>query len=603
MRPLVIAALCALLYLGSLRAPFVYDDMHTIVQNPYITSISHAPGFFLPGQDWGARTEHSGWRPLWYLSFTLNYLLGGLDPTGYHIVNVAFHALAAVLVYFAALTLFRRRTAKPELAALFAGLVFAAHPVQTESVSYIVSRSALMAALFYILSFMAYVRFRDKGGIAPLAACFAAFAFAAMSKETAASFPVMIIAYEYSLREKPRPGWAIAAVCAAGAAYVAFRLYLAGISGGTVIVRGIAVNLMTETYVVVQYIGKALWPVNLCFDPEVRDVVSAADPRFYLSAAALGLIGYAIFLLYRRDRLAGFLALWPFIAILPETAYPNVDAMAEHRLYLPMAGAAMLMGYAASRVMAKEARRKACVAVAAVVVAALSIGTVSRNRVYASEIALWEDTVKKSPDKAMPAVSLGAALFRAGRTEESVSVLTQATVHGPDNPKAHNNLAFVLSQTGRYEDAKREYLRAIEIEPANYYALDGLAYTYTKLGDNASAEGCYRKEIRLRPDMPLAHRNLGALYLGAGRYKEAADELLVAVRLAPHDLGARQNLGAAYLLAGDYKRAGDVFAEALRAAPEDARTHFNMSKALEGGGDHAGAEEEMRLYMKYGGRP
>ena len=606
---LVIAAVCVLAYAGALGAPFLFDDFHTIVENPYITSFKHVPGLFMPGKGWGVQLEHSGWRPLWYLSFTVNYFLGGFNPMGYHVVNVLLHLLNSLLVYALAWTLLRDRAGRPELAALFSGLIFAAHPIQTESVTYIVSRSALMVTFFYLASFLAYLRYRDKGGISMLALCAVTFLCAAMSKESAVTLPLMAAAYDFSARKRPRPYAAMGALAIVCAVYVAFRLYMAAAINSIAMPRSLPHHWMTEAYVFPQYIVKVLWPVNLSIDPEVWGVISPADPRFFISAAALVLVGYGIYKLYRADAaggVAGFLAVWPFVALLPESVYPNLDFMAEHRLYLPMAGVAVLAGYAADRIYAMRVReqgpgawRAMCIAAAAVILVSLFVMTLSRNRIFSSEVALWEDTVAKAPHNPRPAVAYGMALFMAGRADDARQWMEMVAEKSPDAPDVHSNLGFILLRSGRTKEALAEYLKALALRPDNYIYQTGTGSVYSELREYDKALPLFKAALRQMPDYALSHESLGAMYLQQGKAELALPELKAGIALDPRNPGAILNLGAAYLSLRQLDVAAREFNEVLRLTPEDANAHYDMAKTLRAMGDIEGAREHFRLFVRY----
>ena len=159
----LIAVLCAAAYSVCMHGPFLFDDYHSIVDNPYITSLSDIPGFFYRSQAEAKLIEHSGWRPLWYTSFAINYFIGGLDTLSYHLTNLALHIADSFLVYMLALALLKGRARDTWPAAVIAGVLFASHPLQTESVSYIVSRSGLMSAFFYLSAMLLYIRYREGG--------------------------------------------------------------------------------------------------------------------------------------------------------------------------------------------------------------------------------------------------------------------------------------------------------------------------------------------------------------------------------------------------------------------------------------------------------
>ncbi|MGA2192495.1 MAG: tetratricopeptide repeat protein [Nitrospirota bacterium] len=562
---LTIGFAAILVYLGTLHSPFLYDDFHTIVDNPYITDLKYIPEYFLVAKANSDKLEHSSWRPLWYLSFALNYRLGGLDTLGYHLFNIILHTLNSLLVFFLALLILKDRD-KKLLSALIAGLVFALHPVQTEAVSNIVGRSALLAAFFYILAFILYVTFRDTGKKKWAALAGLSFLLALTSKENAVTLPLMVLAYEYILRgREKKPKAFIAALVLTSVLFSAFRLYIGYIGPHPTMPRNLLVNCMTEAYVVPLYILKAVFPFNLNIDHDVPDIVSILDPRLLVSIFVLAAIFYMLYRLWRANRTAGFLGLWFFVALIVETAMPIADVMVEHRLYLPLAGPSILAGLAAGALASSVAGRRKLILAVAGVAAFVSLGaaTVARNAVYRSETSVWMDSAGKSPLKARPLYMSGLSLWRQGDLEGAVGLME----------------------------------RAVQLEP-NTITLTGLGVVLVQLHRDQEAFSCFNQVLSADHDNVQAHYSLGTIYLMRKDYVGAIRELETTVRLAPDMAKAHRNLGSAYYRAGELDRSIDEYARALSLAPLDKDSIFNIAVAYERKGEKKLAVQYFRLYLK-----
>ena len=594
---LLLAIVCILLYMCSLQGPFVFDDIHTIVENPYITNIKNIPGFFLRSKETATQLEHAGWRPLWYTSFALNYHFGGLNSAGYHAVNIALHWLNCILVYFLAFFLAKGRAGRPWLAALLAGLLFAVHPLQTESVSYIVGRSALMVTFFYLVSFYLYVRFRENGWLTLFALSALSFCMALFSKETAVTLPLMVIVYDFSVKGREgRPFAGFAVLAAAAAAFTVFRFYIASLVPGPAMSRGFLEHWLTEAYIVPVYMAKVLLPAGLNLDPDVREITSLADPRLIVSVLVLAAAAYGLYRLYRYDRLMGFFGSWFFVALITETVFPITDYMAEHRTYLPMAGVALLFGYLMEK--AVTARKLVWGVIAACVILALGFMTFERDRVYATEVGLWKDTVSKSPDKARPVMALGVALHKEGKLEEAHYWLERAVKLDPASSYSQYNLGRVLMDMKRYKEALVHEKHALELLPDDYYFLTGIGVLYHQMGDEANALRSFKRAIESTPDYPVAHLNLAAFYLSQDKPEDAVGELKEALRLEPHNPTTHENLGAAYLGLGKYDLSLKESMESLKFYSGNPGPHFNMAKAYLKLGDKARAAEEFRTFLR-----
>ena len=419
-------------YLNSFRGVFQFDDYNVIVDNGSV----HTWGSFLAGLPLGI-------RPLLKFTYTLNWT-SGLGLSGFHLVNVALHAANAVFLFFLA-----SRVGSPfisRFAALLPALLFAVHPVQTEAVTYVSGRSVSLMAFFYLGSLLAYLRGRERGSrlLLYLASPFL-FLLAVASKEVALTLPFAMILCEAARRE--RDGWkevlrAQAAHWGLLAALAVFLLAHAGYARlieACFDIRGAADNLLTQIHGIGYLLSRLAIPYALNIDPDLP-VFSPGSPiplpEVLLLAALLaaGIVGL------KNRSVAGFGVLWFFLHLLPTNSFiPRLDVANDRQLYLASWGLFMAVAAGADFLRGKWGAWRAT-AVAAVLVLALGVLTVSRNMAYRSEVALWEDTVRKSPGKA----------------------------------RAWNNLGYAYQQAGRVPDAEAAYLRALRIDPGYALALGNL---------------------------------------------------------------------------------------------------------------------------------
>ena len=583
-------------YGGTLHYPFVFDDSHAIVNNPYITSLGHIPEYFIRTAENAARIHHSGYRPLWYLSLAVNYALGGLYTTGYHVFNIAVHIANSVLVFIIALALLDKRVDYPGMAALFAGLLFALHPLQTESVTYTSSRSASMAAFFYLSAFYVYLRSRE-GYRLTIAAVALLLILALLSKENAVSLPAVLLLYGLSFRRGRQPYRPVVVTALVVCVYTAFRFYIAGLNPGQTFPRGLTTHWMTEAYVVPMYILRVFFPSSLNMDHYIIPVGSVSDPRFFVSVIFLFALAYALYRLFRYDRLAGFLAAWFFITISPETMVPIADFMAERRTYLPIAGVTILGGYLAGRLGAgRPARARAVIGICTATLVFLGVATLSRNSAWSSEMSIWEDTVVKSPDSPRAYLGLGHIKLIQGDKPGAESAVRKALQLDPANADAVYNMGKIFAAEGRADEALRYIRDSCEKNPGDYVYAAGLARQLAAMDRLDEAAAIFNRAVRLQPDAFEAHMGLGELYLDTGSYDKATAELEKAVELEPHSTESRMALGGAYYRLGKYDKAAEQSGEAVRLGPDDADAHFDYSLALAGTGDKTRALSEYGIY-------
>lgn len=558
---LVLSALAA--YHNSFRGPFVFDDVASIVTNPSIRQL------WPPGEVLSPPSAHGvtvGGRPVANLTLALNYALGGTDVWGYHALNLVIHALAGLLLFgVVRRTLLlptiaeRHRTAALPLA-LIVALGWTLHPLQTESVTYVVQRVESLMGLFYLLTLYAFVRSADSPNpkwwqTLSVSAC----ALGMASKEVMVSAPLLVLLYDRAFVSGSFQGaWRRHARL-----YIALAstwLVLGGLMlstdgrGGT---AGFGTELTWSSYALTQlgaithYLRLTLWPQPLVFD--YGDAVTTGW-RVLPSALIVGLLlGGTLYALRRLPKL-GFLGAWFFAILAPSSSVVPVatQTMAEHRMYLPLAAVLMLAGLGLWQLAGRRT-----LAVGLVLAAGLGIATAQRNTDYRDALTLWRDTATKCPENARAQVNLGNAYFDASRIDEAIACYENALRSKPQHVEACTNLGNALARAGQPEAALARYDAALAIDP----------------------------------HAGQTHSNRGALLLRLGRVAEAQAALETAVQLVPDHVEARGNLGNALVLRGRVADAIPHYEIALRIDPGVARTHYNLAYALRQTGRNREARE------------
>jgi hypothetical protein len=511
----LLLVLPALAYANSLRVPFALDDDTSIVVNPAIGT-------------WAGHESAS--RRIAYLTLKLNYALGGLDPLGYHLVNLAIHLLSGLVVF----ALVRRLLLlahgpggvddtvrdRAEGAALAGALIFALHPIQTQAVTYVVQRIASLATLFYATAMLLYVVARTAARpgrrLAALVAALVSAGAAMFTKEIAFTLPLAILLLELVFFEaSPRRRLAILLPLLGMLALIPLVYASRGLSvldkslGGSVASR--LSYAATQPGVVVRYLRLLLWPVGQNLDHDVPLEPGFGSPAVLASLLLLLALGLgALALLSRRRgpgaRIAGAGGLFFFLALSVESSVvPLADTMFEHRLYLPMLGVALVAaGALDSAWRAWPERQRWLSGGAAVWIAALGVATVARNHVWRSGVSLWSDVAEKSPRK----------------------------------PRAHYNLAEALRNAGDVEGAIREWSRTLELDPRHSLAANQLGSAAWVSGDLGLAERWYRRAVEGIPANPEAHYNLALLLEATGRPDEAVAHYRAFLAGAPTYLAA-----------------------------------------------------------------
>jgi tetratricopeptide (TPR) repeat protein len=607
---LLLAVVSAVIYANTFYSPFEFDDFPNIVKNHLIRDPANFA--LLPGP-----------RPVGYLSFALNYRLGGLNPFGYHLVNLLIHAVNGFLVYFLVRLLIQAGTGgeapSRDRVAIAVSLLFVAHPVQTEAVTYIVQRFASLAALFYLLSLVSFL----KGRLAPTGsrlrpAWYAVSVLSAVlamkTKEIAFTLPFMIVLADLLFVRKPfgkrwiawipfLPVLAIIPFSRAESLHIG-----RGLPSQTPLI-GRFDYLMTQFSVVVTYLRLLVLPArqNLDYDYPVYHSFLAFRVwgSFLILSALMAAAVWLAILSLKEDgrsrwfdrRLIGFGILWFFIALSVEsTIIPIDDVIYEHRLYLPSVGFFLAAVCAASvglnrlRVPSGGLSRGV---IFTAVLSALCLLTYQRNAVWRNSLTLWNNVVKLSPNKARGHLNLGTAYHDIlKRSDRALEEYRTALSLDDSLHVAHYNLGLIYDELGRTEDAVAEYRRAIELNPDYAEAHGGLGLSYIKMGRKTDAVSELKQAVRLDPGNPEFQNNLGNVLSDTGHPEEAVEAYRKALRLRPDSSEINHNLGVSLYGLGRLEEARDAFRSAIALKPDNVDAHYNLGSIYEKMGDRTSAAGE-----------
>lgn len=469
---LLITAAVVAVYANSLPGVFVLDDLHTIVHNPALDNPLSAAALF------GApRGSPAAGRPLVAGSLALNHALSGLAPAGYHVVNVAIHVLAALLLFgFARRTLLLagmpralQRAALPLAACIT--LLWALHPLHTSCVTYISQRAETLCGALALATFYASAR-----GLAPHASvrwralAILACALGMAAKENMAVVPLLVLLYDRiycsgtPLAERRRFHAGLFATL-----LVLLLLNLSAPRGASISWSGDGLNawtyLLSQSRAITGYLVTAAAPTSLVFDHGTAYASSLAEvwPQATVVVMLLIAVGTG---LKRAPRAA-----WPgvafFFVLAPSSSIVPIasEIAADHRMYLPLASLVALLvccGWLALTRLTAGARWPAFAAAAMVlgVAAWFAMLTVERNRVFHEAATLWRDVVVKRPYNHRAWTYLGNALLAADRPRDAAAAYAQSLAIVPGNVDALANLALARMATGDLADAVRLAERA-----------------------------------------------------------------------------------------------------------------------------------------------
>ncbi len=598
--PVLLAAAVIAVWATSLGGAFVFDDIPAIVENPTLRHPANLAAVLAPPGDQAGTV---GGRPLLNFSLALNFAAGGLDPAGYHVVNLAIHLAAALLLLGIVRRTLRRSAgswpeAGREAVAFLAALLWAVHPLQTEAVTYVVQRAESLMGLCYLLTLYGFIRLTEPepaGGansrrpwaVLTVLACLLGMA----TKEVMVTAPVVVLLYDGafmagSLREawRRRRGlylaltatWLLLAVLVAST-------HGRGGSAGFGSSAGAWPYLLTQASAITHYLCLAFWPSPLVFDYGTRLIRQPGEVLGPMLAIALLLV--ATVYAWRRNPPVGFPPAAFFLLLAPSSSLVPIatEPVAEHRMYLPLAAVVVLVVAAVFAALLRLAPRRAGLVLTLLGLSAavgLGAATIRRNRDYRSELALWTDTAAKAPGNPRAHNNLAEALRASGEPARAAEEFAAAVRADPDYTPAQYNLGVTLLDSGRAQEAIPHLVRARQAPRHQAELRQFLGEAYARTGQHAAATENFRAALMLSPNNAIVAFGLGNSLAAQGDFASAVLAFRAAVAADPDQVRMRNNLANALLFSGHTAEAIDQYREALRRAPDNVQVRENLERAL-----------------------
>lgn len=603
-----------------LHGVFLYDDFEYVIDNPIITDFSSI--------------HMSDPRQVGYMSFALNYAFGGENPFGYHLVNVLIHIANSVLVFAVVgsllfvLNRFKEPPEKHRSIAFFTALLFLVHPAETQAVSYVTQRFTSLATLFYLMAVWLYLTARARmetgkptgPAYTIYVLSFISTVLAMKTKEIAFTIPFILFLLEALVVKESRlrkrrfiylvpfaatlviiplsvlgPDWGIIGR-SAGIAEVTRSEKLFDLTN-----RQVLPYLFTQFRVIVVYFRTLLLPVNLRVIYDFPVSVTFFDLRVIASLLfLLFLVSYAVYLwrkgsmpnetpessLSRRVFAVGIF--WFFITLAVESSVmPIKDIIFEHRMYLPSVGFFMACSVPVvwlSGWLFRRSGQIVKVAVPAVLIALpLAVGTYMRNDVWTDEVKLWDDVVKKSPEKAIGYNNRGTAYAKKGEYllalkdfDKTISLFPKemkektkwenADIVPMNMSKTYLSRGDVYISLGEYERGQEDYQKAKELIsiPIDVDETLTIANGFAKKGAYKHAIEEYNKILQWDPEHIRTLNDRANAYSRLGRYPEAIMDFTKIIALDPGFVLAYHNRGIAYAWSGRKEKALEDFRKACK---------------------------------------
>lgn len=604
-----LAAAVVLLYGHTLNVPFYLDDTRALAENYRLRDLP------------ATVAKLFSQRGFTNLTFALNFRLTGWALPPLHLTNIALHAACGLLVWRLLGRLFSGRTLP-----LLGALLFLVHPLQTQAVTYLVQRSAVLAALFSLVALLLYLTFRERraaGVEFSSAACLAPYlgavlsgAFAVLSKESAATLPLILFVYDRLFPQGSERGGArrlavYLPFCLVPLALGAATLIGLWLQGGEKLLyyplaslqHNASLNyLFTQFSVLWIYLRLLLLPYGQALEHDYPVVGALLTAQNALALAGWLAVLWAAWRFRRQRPLAVFGLTWFLLALVVESSVIPLDPLFEHRLYLAMPGALLAI---LDLLTVAFGMRRAGVLCLIAVLACLPL-TWQRNALWNDPTVFFEDNLRVIPDSERAMISLSALYLRESRFAEARALLERAVLAYPGNDRFYINLALLASKEGRPEEAFTRIETGLRRLPAvtelyetaaalaqhwgnpmraEHYLRQGLAHPETdkarldnNLGVLFGEEGrsdealhAFASSLERRAVNPVALRNLGKEYFVRQNWSEAYAALRRALEYEPGHPEALEGLGRTALLLGDVPAARRALAKLEHSDPTAAR--------------------------------
>jgi protein O-mannosyl-transferase len=578
-------------YLPALDGKFIWDDDGHVTTH----SLRSLTGLWRIWTDPRATQQY---YPLTHSAFWLEYRLWGLNPVGYHLVNVVLHVLGALLLWR-----ILERLAVP--GAWLGAAIFALHPVNVESVAWITELKNTLSGVFYLGALLVYLSFDPPGAPFPptgrkkrvkhtrdwrrYSVALGLFVCALLSKTVTASLPAAILLIIWW--KEGRLGWRRHVVpllplfvigAALGFATAWLERNLLGAEGEdfafTWVDRGLIAGRALWFYV-----GKLLWPANLIFIYPRWSIDRSAWWQYLYPAAALAVLA-ALWALRRRVGRGPLVAAFFFGGTLvPALGFFNIypfiySFVADHFQYLASLslitlGAALIAG---GLVRLGVWQKPAGHAVCAALLLALAALSWQQTHLYKDLETLYRDIIARNPGGSLAYVNLAGLYWQQGRNTEAIEMIRTLIAIRPDYAPAYSKLGVVYASQGQFAEAIAAYRSALALKPgfaeAHYHL--GIAHAAQGRQDEAIAE--YQTVLVTEPHFVEAHYELGRAYATKGRHDEAISEYKEAVALKPDFVKAYLSLAAIYADLGRNAEAIATLKAALALMPDSADVYNNL---------------------------
>jgi protein O-mannosyl-transferase len=622
--PGLVVLITFVVFSPALRNGFVnWDDLETLVENQNFRGLtwSHL--------SWMFTTFHQGhYQPLSWLTFSLDYLLWGIEPFGYHLTNILFHSANAVLFYFVTLRLLA--IAAPisnavvlQLTAGFSAFVFAIHPLRVESVAWATERRDVLSGFFLLLTVLSYLKAvgpetNHTSGRRWIVVSAVLYVVSLLSKASGMTLPLVLLVLDlYPLRRigagpgqwfgvEARRVWLeklpffIAAVAAGAVALTAQQKSGALVSTET---HDLAGRIVQGLYGITFYLVKTLLPTDLAPLYEIPPELHLFHWRIIFAAIVFLLLSLGFFAARHRwpAGMAGWIAYLLLLAPVLGVAQAGLQLVADRYSYLSCMVWAILAATVLCRLWRPwsdgVARPVLLMAIPLFALFGLGRLTWRQTEIWHDSEKLWNHALAVSPSS-MAYFHVGRFMAQRGDLAEAEKHLRRAVEINPTNDVMQSNLALVIARQGNLAEATAHFYRALKINPADPATLNNMGITLAQQGKLDEAIQHFQRALEIRPNDVSGHTNLANVLLAREDLDGATKHLRVAIEIDPADADNHKNLAMVLAQRGSLAEATHHLRRAVELKPGDATAANNLAITLAKQGQLAEAAQRFEAALR-----
>ena len=609
---ILLVSLVCLAYGNTLHHSFHFDDIPSILQKPWIRGLDKIPDFIFSYSQ----------RPIVILSFNVNYAISGFKEWSYHVFNITFHLLVVVLVYRLGKLIVSHMSERstslvkvPTQMPLLAASIFAVHPLNTQAVTYISSRSSILATIFYLVTVILlfeglYKKVDKETKTNYVFAVGAAISFGIgfLCKLIVISLPAILFFYHYYFISnhnletwlKRQRKWIL------GVGGLFFITLLIQKIYGDGLLRASIVDVTTWDYfrtqlgvIPLEYFRKMLFPFNLTIDTNFQVVnhwKSIVVIGGLILLGGFSVVWIKLSQIKKQSKKYGpeaFGLIWILITLSPTSSFiPLLDMAAEHRTYLPLVGFSICMSSllirlkdflkkskegGTSEVCSNKKTIRVSVVLIVLIVASFLVSTRERNKVWKDEVSLWTDAKQKAPFLIRPYNNLGEAYDKIGKYDLAVEEFEAALRLNPNYFFALSNLGNMYGKKKKYDQAILYTQKALQQKPDYAPGHYNLAKALHLTGNPDQAMSSYRLAIKYNPYFEEAFFNLGFLAIERKQLEEAIENFKSFLKMQPRHPKAHFGLATSYAMLGKQEEAKQHYENAIAYDPGFLSPYINLA--------------------------